>query len=70
MIFDLRLLLRSTIRAIKHAGIVPPGLASPIGLVGYAVEMLHQIEIFGILARGTINPDFAGGAGLEKFTRI
>jgi hypothetical protein len=49
---------------------MPPRFTPPVGFVSYAIEVLHQIEIFGLLARGTINPDFAGGARLEKFAGI
>src|SRR6056297_4054698 len=70
MIFDLGLLLRAAVWASKDTCIVPPGLAPPVGFVSYTVNMFDLIKIFGILTRGTINPDLASGAGLEKFTRI
>jgi hypothetical protein len=70
MVFNRRLLSRATIRAVKHAHIMPPGLTPPVRFISYTVEVLYQIEVFGIPARATINPDFAGSAGMEKFTGI
>jgi hypothetical protein len=63
-----RLLDGTASGAAELAGILPPGLGTPVGGVLDAEQMVDIVEVPGFLAGLAEDPDLAGGAGLKKFT--